>query len=244
MSSFPEGTTTAAGSLALVKDKFLQHKHLVNELAEAQRYIYEVEKWADATAGKFCQDNVRRMLADAKTHVNKLLRQPGGDFISGIEKYDAELAAVIREGHTAVDGDADNYNRWIKHLYHWATNYWWSDYYRADLAAHMIKLIEAVESGIMATLISDTTCPPTPETYSVDLDPKLQTNFDRLLRKIEKRDQTSASNSEFHARAPATTLKRRTPLGGRRRSQTPDNKKSAPKRSRSRFAKAKQTSRQ
>lgn len=241
MSSVPEGTATAAtgyaGYLAAVKDKFLQHKHLMNELGEAQRYIYDVERWIAAMTGKFCQDNVRRILADAKAHINQLLHQPGGHFIAGIEKYDAELAAMIREGHAAVDGNEDTYNRWMKNLYHWGTNYWWSDYYRADLAAHMVKLIEAVESGIMATLIKDTTCPPLPPTYTVVLNPKLQTNFDRLLKKIEIRDQ---GKSDFSTPIPPKLHKKRakrTALGGiksSRRKRTPSYKKSASNQSRSR----------
>ena len=265
MSSIPRNITGLAGYagyLATAKEKFLQHKHLVNELGEAQRYIYAVEKWVAATPGKFCQENLRRILADAKSHVNELLHQPSGHFIAGIGKYDAELAAMIREGHEAVDGNRDSYDRWIKNLFQWATDYWWSDYYRADLAAHMIKLIEAVESGIMAMLVEDKTCPPPPRLSSVRLDPELQFNFDTLLQKVEERERDSPSSDlsylstpmlDVDAESPRSPPKIRAKLSKRarpsnpsaggvkrvRRSRTP--RKRSLKRSRSRTQKNKKT---
>jgi hypothetical protein len=191
----PPSLSSVPGFLATAKDKFLQHQHLVNELGEAQRYIHAVEKWMSATATKFCQDNLRRILADVKGNVSALLHQSSGHFISGIEKYDAELAAVIRRGQEALDGDRDSYLRWINNLYQWATNYWWSDYYRADLSAHMIKLIEAVESGVMAIMVNDITCPPMPVTSQVQLNPMVQHDFDMLLKKIEERGSVASDES-------------------------------------------------
>lgn len=190
---------TMAGYLAAAKAKFLQHKHLVHELGEAQRYIYAVEKWMAAASSKFCQDNLRRILVDVKANVNALLHQSSGHFIVGIDKYDAELAALIREGQIAVDGNKDSYDRWVKNLYQWGTNYWWSDYYRADLSAHMIKLIEAVEGGIMAMLADDNTCPPIPHLSDATLNPDLQHDFDVLLRKLGERDSAASDFSHLSA---------------------------------------------
>ncbi len=195
----PPAIRSVAGYFATAKDKFLQHRHLVNELGEAQRYIYAVEKWMAATSSKFCQDNLRRILVDVKTHVNELLHQSSGHFIAGINKYDAELAALIREGQMAVDGNKDSYNRWVNNLYQWATNYWFSDYYRVNLSAHMIKLIEAVEGGIMAMLADDSTCPPMPHLSDATLNPELQHDFDVLLRKLGERDSAASDFSHLSA---------------------------------------------
>lgn len=136
-----------AGVVVGLKDKHYQIQQLALEVNEALNYIDSVKQWISKV--ETCEtDLIASQVQDMQTYIEQNFLN-GSSFLQRLIAADRRAMEVLRNANKDPEGTIARLKELMADMF----LDMWPDYYRSDLNARMLKLIEIVKTSIMESIL-------------------------------------------------------------------------------------------
>lgn len=145
----------AAGAVAGLADKHYQLKQLTMEVNDAIYYIQNVKRWLSKT--RTCNEaDIGELVTEIEAFIHKNFISSTG-FFAALKEADKRAMEALANMKTDRAGTIRRAQQFFNDTLNDAYTSMWPEYYRADLAFHMVRLIELVKDSMMQAMLKKTT---------------------------------------------------------------------------------------